>query len=335
MRSIRLRRLGAAGILAAALAGCSSGGSDNTGTLTLGLTDGPVEGAQDVIVAFKGIELKPSGGPPMDPIMMDAESCDNYDAATGTCSINLLDLVGTERREVFSGSLPAGNYEWVRLLVAAEQNVMDSYIDTLGGMQCSLWIPSGSQTGLKVAGNITVTANGESDYTLDFDVRKSITNPPGLKGSDPALQCADNYILAPAVRIVDSTEVGAIAGTVDEQVLAADASCALDTQGQYENVAAYVFADTPDFVADDLDGDDGDPVTTATVAWDDAKQAYAYEAGYLLAPATYHVALTCTADVDEASTDEYDPTSQDPQDFGFVAERTVDVEVGVTADGSF
>ena len=335
----RSGRIAAVAGLLAVMAGCSSGGGgsgDGTGTLTLGLTDGPVEGAQNVVVAFTGIELKPQGGPAMDPIVMDAESCDNFDAATGTCSIDLLDLVGTQRRQVFSGKLPAGHYEWVRLMVAAERNVMDSYINTLDGKQCSLWIPSGSETGLKVVSGITITANGVSDYTLDFDVRKSITNPPGTAGTDPTLQCADNYVMSPAVRIVDSTEVGAIAGTIDENVLAADDSCVLDTQlGTYQNVAAYVFEDTPGFVADDIDGDAGDPITTASVVWDDVQQAYAYEVGYLLAPATYHVAVTCTSDMDEATVDDYDPSSMDPQDFGFVTDRTVDVEVDATADGSF
>jgi hypothetical protein len=328
------RRIAVLAALWAIVAGCSSsGGGSSTGTLTLGLTDGPVPGADNVVVAFKGIELKPSGGPPMDPIMMNADSCDDFDTATGTCSIDLLDLAGTARREVFSGALPAGHYEWVRLLVAAERNVMDSYINTLNGMQCSLWMPSGSETGLKVVSGITVTANGVSDYTLDFVVSKSITNPPGIDGSDPALQCAENYILSPAVRIVDTTEVGAIAGTVDPQLFA-DAGCGQD-QGVYTNTAAYVFEDAQDFVADDVDGDDGDAITTASVVSDDGGVTYHYEAGYLLAPATYHVALTCTSDLDGASTDDYDPSSQAAQDFGFVAERTVDVEVDATADGSF
>lgn len=337
----RSAQIAAVAALVAVVAGCSSGGGSSTGTLTLGLTDGPVEGAQDVMIAFTGIQLKPSGGPAMDPITMDAQSCDNFDAATGTCQINLLDLVGTKRRVVFSGKLPAGHYDWVRLMVAAERNVMDSYIDTLGGQQCSLWIPSGADTGLKIVSGITVTANGVSDYTLDFDVRKSITNPPGL--SDPTLACADNYVLSPAIRIVDSTQVGAIAGTVDAQkVLATNPSCVQDNLGQYQNVAAYVFEDTPGFMADDIDGDDPnaddggvDPITTASVKWDDVQQTYAYEVGYLLAPATYHVALTCTADADYTTTNDYDPANPDANTFKFVTERAVDVAVDGTADGSF
>src|SRR5262249_15182845 len=161
-----------------------------------GLTDGPVDSALEVVVAFTGIELKPAGGSAMEVIPMDESACDDFDAATGTCSINLLDLVGTQRRVVFSESLPADDYEWIRLHVTAERDGMQSYIRNLDGTMCSLYVPSGSETGLKIVSGITVTANGVSDYTLDFDVRKSITNPPGL--SDPAAMCGANYLLKPA-----------------------------------------------------------------------------------------------------------------------------------------
>ena len=266
---------------------------------------------------------------------MDESACDDFDAATGTCSINLLDLVGTQRRVVFSENLPAGDYEWVRLHVNAERDGMQSYLRTLDGMMCSLYVPSGSESGLKIHNGITVTANGVSDYTLEFDVRKSITNPPGL--SDPVAMCGENYLLKPSIRIVDSTEVGAVAGSVDEAVLTADASCEVDdTSGRYTHVAVYVF-DDPDgtTVGDDIDGDAGDPLTSANVVWNDDEQAYTYEVGFLLAPATYHLALTCTADVDDPELDDYDAASQEEQAFSFVAERSVDVEVDETADGSF
>jgi hypothetical protein len=335
-----VRAIGVTAMMLLPLAGCSGGGDDSSelndgnGTLTLGLVDGPVEGAEQVVVAFAGIELKPDGGPPMDPIPMDASACDDFDSATGTCSIDLLDLVGTDRRVVFSASLPAGHYQWLRLLVNAERNIMDSYLVTLDGRMCSLYIPSGSETGLKIVSGLTVTTNGVSDYTLDFDVRKSITNPPGL--SDPDQQCADNYVLKPAIRIVDTTEVGAIAGTVDETVLAADESCTLDELGRYDNVAVYVYDDASGTaVADDLDGDDGDPLTSASVVWNDGEQAYTYEVGFLLAPSGYHLALTCTADLDDAAIDDYDPTEPDAGAFRFVAEQSIDVAVDAAADGSF
>jgi hypothetical protein len=336
-----VQTISALSIVLVALAGCGGGGdsdsgasSDGNGTLTLGLIDGPVEGAEQVVVAFTGIELKPDNGPPMDPIPMDESACDDFDSATGTCSINLLDLVGTDRRVVFSESLPSGHYQWVRLLVNAERNAMESYLVTLDGRMCSLYIPSGSETGLKIVSGITVTANGVSDYTLDFDVRKSVTNPPGL--SDPDAQCTDNYVLKPAIRIVDSTEVGAIAGSVDESVLGADESCTLDEFGRYPNVAVYVFDDEAGTaVTDDLDGDDGDPLTSASVVWNEDEEAYTYEVGFLLAPSTYLLGLTCTADIDDAAVDDYDPETPDAGEFRFIAEQSIAVEPAATADGSF
>lgn len=335
------RLLGVLACSALLAAGCggSSGGGDATGNLTLGLTDGPVESADAVVVQFTGIVVKPKDGPALDPFVLDENSCDTWDAATETCSIDLLDLVGTNRRVVFSEELPAGEYAWVRLLVNAERNVMDSYLTTTDGMDCPLYIPSGSERGLQIVSGITVTANGVSDYTLDFDVRKSITNPPGLAGSAMDM-CNENYVLKPAIRIVDTTEVGAIAGTVDDGAESPLAqNCTADeATGLYENVAVYVFEDpNEDVVPDDIDTSvdpEVGPVTTATVAWNDVDEIYEYEAGFLLA-GTYRVALTCSADADLPDSDEYDPASEDPQEFGFIAEQLVEVQVDQTADGSF
>ncbi|MEX2496228.1 MAG: DUF4382 domain-containing protein [Woeseia sp.] len=339
MRSITLGTIAAIPLLL--LAGCNSDGSDpaGEGTLTIGLTDGPVESAERVVIAFSGIELKQSGAAPLDPITLDEASCDDFDAATGTCSIDLLTLTGTNRKVVFNETIDAGQYEWVRLMVDAERNVMDSYIEFEDGTSCPLYIPSGSETGLKIVSGITVTANGMSDYTLDFDVRKSVTAPPGLQTGDTEA-CTQNYILKPAIRIVDTTEVGAIGGTVDEQLLA-DAECTVDdVSGLYQNTAVYIFENFDGAaVADDLDEDatHRDPVTTASVVFDGdpAVNAYVYEAGYLLAPEDYLAALTCSSDLDDAATDDLDPTSEPIGDFTFIAERTVVTEVDTIVDGSF
>jgi len=322
------------------LNGCGGGGDSATaGQLTLGLTDGPVENATRVVIAFTGIELKPAGGPALPPVEMNAESCDTYDGSTGTCSIDLLTLTGTDRRVLFSENLDAGDYQWVRLLVNAERNSMDSYIELDDGSMCSLWIPSGNETGLKIVSGITVTANGTSDYTLDFDARKSVTNPPGLATASSTDMCNENYVLKPAIRIVDSTEVGSIAGTVDESLLVADESCALDALGLYENVAVYVFENFDGMAeSDDVDDDatNPDPITTASVIWDDGLTvpAYVYEAGFLRAPNDYLVALTCTSDLDDNNLDDFPISESDPA-FSFVAEQTIPVEVGQAADGSF
>lgn len=355
MNLYALRSLAVIFCSALILVACGGGGStsNNTGQLRLGLTDGPVEHANSVVVAFTGVQLKAAGSSePMDPVTFDEHSCDTWNAATGTCSIDLLDLVGEQRRVVFSEDLPAGNYEWLRLMVDADRNELDSYIQIdAEGMMCPLWIPSGAQSGLKVIKNITVTANGMSDYTLDFDVRKSVTAPPGLNPATDSLEmCAQNYILKPVIRIVDNTEVGSIAGTVSSDTLAMNECATDEVSGEYVNVAAYVFdnadgnavADDIDGVDEDTDGEAGnlvarDPVTTATVSYDVNSDTYGYLAGFLLAPQDYLVALTCQADADMPDMNELDldPASEAVPTFGFIAEGTTTTVAGDTVDVSF
>ncbi len=334
----------AAGLLG--LAGCGgSGGGEATGNLTLGLTDGPVENASEVVVEFIGVVLKPKDGAPLDPIPLDCD--DDETTEEESCKIDLLTLTGDNRKVVVSEELPAGEYEWLRLIVNAERNVMDSYIVTDEGQMCSLYIPS--NRGLQLVSGVIVTANGVSDYTLDFDVRKSITNPPGLANpstdAEMAAACADNYVLKPAIRLVDSTTVGTIAGTVDEALLDqtdgdGNPVCDFDDAlGVWENVAVYAWEDPDGTVeADDLDGSD-DPVASATVALNDAGTAYEYEIGFLLAPETYRLALTCTTDEETSEDgvliDDFDPASQEDQAFGFLAEQRLELAIGARADGSF
>jgi len=346
-----LTSIAACGLLSLTACGGGSGNQAGTGNLTIGLTDGPVEDAYSVVVEFTGIEIKPADGPPQ-----IFNECDGDPATTNdVCTIDLLAYQGEERTIVFSDEVAAGDYDWIRLLVNADRNTIDSYITFEdGGVMCSLFIPSGAQTGLKVQSNFTVTANGVTDYTLDFDVRKSITNPPGLAAPDT--QCpTDDYLMKPVIRIVDTTETGTIRGVIDESLLQAEVVnesqemvpvCEQDeTTMEYVNAAVYVFWDEGMVPppADDVDiGENGqelggpDPVTTATVKYDNSLPGYVYEAGYLLAGETYRVALTCDADADEPDADDFDPQDPDASSevFRFLAERDdIVVNVNETANG--
>ena len=331
------------------LAGCGGGGGSGSGTvatgqLRLGVTDAPLEAAQRVVIAFTGFQLIPEGeGAPMEIFVFDESSCDDFDAATGTCSIDLLTLIGDTRKVVFNGEIPAGHYSQIRLLVQAERNVMDSFIELVDGTSCPIWIPSGAQTGLKIVNGITVTANGISDYTLDFDVRSSIAVPPGLSFHSTEA-CNQNYLLKPAIRVVDTTETGTLAGTVSETLLETSETDGQGCQrnaitGAYDNAVVYIFENFDGMaVADDIDLEDGNdnPITTASVVYDAENLVYGYEAGFLLSPEDYLVALTCTAGIDMPDTDEYDPTTPETTpDFSFIAEQLVTTISGNTADASF
>jgi hypothetical protein len=268
--------------IALALGACGGGESGGgTGALTLGITDAPIDHAGAVVVRFTGVEFKPRGG-----------SAFSRDFATPR-DIDLLDFQGTNRELLFDEEpLPAGEYEWMRLKVVAEPNVVDSYLTLSGGGQCELRVPSGAETGLKLVRGFTVGVGSTTDLTLDFDVRKSIVQPPGQ--SSEATDCGgQDYLLKPAVRVVDSLQVGAIAGSVDAALLGST-SCTTSTvtPGNVYLFGPYAGTEAAP-VPDDYDGNGADGADAITSARVDAVGQYSI--GFVPA-GKYVIAYTCDSD---------------------------------------
>jgi len=188
-------------------------------------------------------------------------------------------------------TLPAGGYSWIRLMVNAEADgVYDSYI-VINGAQYELRVPSGSQSGLKLNRPFDVPSNTDVELTIDFDLRKSVHNPQGA-----TYQGVPVYFLRPTLRIVATTDAGYISGSLDAAVFTG-LICSAPEVGY----VVYVFSGnggTPD----DLDGDAGDPVTTANLSLDGAGN-YTYTTA-LLAPGDYTLAATCEADNDDPEVDD-------------------------------
>ena len=95
----------------------------------------------------------------------------------------------------------AGEYEWMRLKVDADPNVAgDSYLQLeASGAACELRIPSGDQTGLKLIRGFTIGAGTTTDFTIDFDLRKSLVAPPGQ--TTIVDTCGNQaYLLKPVLR---------------------------------------------------------------------------------------------------------------------------------------
>jgi hypothetical protein len=259
-------------VFAALLSGCGGGGGDNpasdTGRLSLRITDAPVDDATAVVVRFTAIELKPEAG--------DAFTIDLAPAP----SLDLLALAGGNSRELLSErEVPAGRYQWVRLLIDAQQNTQGSYIDLEDGQRFPLFVPSGSESGLKLIRGFTVAAGSVSNFTIDFDLRKSVIAPPGQ---------SPNYILKPVLRIVDNLRVGSLQGTV---------AAALIPSGCTPQV--YVFAGAS-IVPDDLDtaaAPDVDPLVSVPVALDAASGEYRFRIGFLEA-GDYTATFTCDGALD-------------------------------------
>lgn len=256
-----------------AVTGCGGGGSStsssSTGSFSLSVTDAPVDDAENVVVEFTGVTLKPAEGDAITFTFDEPKSIDLLAQQNG----NSADLLNDEE-------LATGAYNWIRLAVNAEEDsVMDSYIQ-IDGSQYELDIPSGSSSGLKLNRGFTISASGNANFTIDFDLRKSIVLANG------------DYKLRPTLRIVDNNEIGTITGEVDSTLLTSQ--CA-DTNA-YAGVV-YVYEGlgvTPD----DLDGTDPEPLSSAAVSYDEEDGVYTYTAAFLEA-GEYTVTYTCNTDDSE------------------------------------
>jgi hypothetical protein len=255
------------------LTACGGGDGEETGRLSLAVTDAPVDEASSVVVQFSGVAFKRAGA--------DAETVQNLTPSPR--QLDLLQYQGGRAALLLDGvTLTAGEYEWIRLIVDNEPGVRDSYIELIGGEECELRVPSGAESGLKLMRGFTLPADGSVALTVDFDLRKSIHAPPGQSSGD----CAVGYLMRPTLRLVDDANVGAIAGSVDSELI---------TEECLPKV--YVFSGsgvTPDDL-EEAAGADADALVVASVAIENGSTAHAYHAAFL-PPGPYTVAFTCGDD---------------------------------------
>lgn len=289
-----------------ALAGCSGGGggSADTGRMSLSITDAPVDDASNVVVQFSGVAFKREGEA--------AEVVQNLSPSPR--QLDLLEYQQGRAALLLDGvTLPAGRYQWVRLIVDTQQNVRDSYIVLTTGEECELRVPSGAESGLKLNRGFTLSAEGSVALTIDFDLRKSIHAPPGQRGM--AEGCTQGYLMRPTLRIVDDANVGAISGTIDS---------ALVTEACLPKVYVYSGSDvTPDDLEEAGGASDVDPLVVTNVDVQHGATAYGYRAAFL-PPGSYTVAFTC---------DDDDPTADET--LTFQTPRTVAVQNNLISSASF
>lgn len=293
-------------LLMAGLAACG-GGDDapKNGRLSLSITDAPVDDATSVVVQFSGVAFKRVGAA--------AETVQNLTPSPR--QLDLLEYQEGRAALLLDGvTMPAGEYEWVRLIVDNEPNVRDSYIVLTTGEECELRVPSGAESGLKLNRGFSLPADGSAALTIDFDLRKSIHAPPGQQGSTPS--CTQAYLMRPTLRIVDDANVGAIAGTVDATLVPDDCL-----------PKVYVFSGSaivPDDIEDAAVENDVDPLVVASVPVINGSTSYAYRAAFL-PPGSYTVGFTCTDD---------DPSSDDVLTF-LAPQTTVTVQANLISTVDF
>jgi hypothetical protein len=293
MSTCRLLALATMAVLAACGGGSDSEPEAQYGKVTVGVTDAAVDGADKVVVEFTGLEIKAAND--ANPEVFDF-------AAPRQIDLLALEGGGSEillRDEV----LPAGNYEWIRLKVNAGRTASDSYVDLEDGSRHALFIPSGNQSGLKLIRGFTVGAGSTTNFTIDFDLRRSVIRPPGQSG---------DFVLKPVLRLVNNLEVGTLAGVVAPSLIAPTCT-----------PAVYAF-NGADMMADDVGGTT-EPFITARVLQSATTGAYEYRIGFMPV-GTYTLALTCAANLD-------DPEANDT--IAFLKSRNATVIVAQTTSADF
>jgi len=286
---LKIGALGALGMLA----GCSGGGGGDdggTGTISLAIMDAPVHDATAVVVTFTGVSLKPQGdGPAIDINFQQPKQLDLLTLTADNAATLLEDY-----------PVPAGHYNWLELHVDAKHDgdAFDSYAKTLSGGQeeIELEVPSGR---LRLVSGLTITANQETSFLIDWNLHKGLNHPVGQPG----------FFLRPALRIIDMTQFGTLAGTVNSALITAGCGVADLAIGN----SVYIYDASPivnpldPFDPFDFDAADPEPIATTAVTQSPAGP-YVYET--LLSPGSYWVAFTCQAENDLPNT---------PEDIAFVA----------------
>jgi hypothetical protein len=279
----------------------SGGGGFSPNSLTLRLTDAKVNSLEEVWVTFTDVTFQPADGRDRFTHTFDEPITVELTQLAGGGEVMLLEEYPLE----------PGDYEWMRLSVlSGEEHVDETYVvEDLeeGGNVFPLKCPSCSkeQSGLKLKWpkDTTWETEGWVDFTVDFDVRQSITLAKPNAGLDK------KYILKPVLQIL-STELAStfIHGKVID--------AGMTDPTLREDCVVYVFEGssetvTPDdYCSLDFEGAVCDPVrgdtalTTADVDLDDAGD-YTYRTMYLY-PGEYTLALTC--DTDDFSNVEENPT---------------------------
>ncbi|MEP1213524.1 MAG: DUF4382 domain-containing protein [Marinobacter sp.] len=287
--------VGFTGALAACGGGGSSSGAGETGSVSVGLTDAPVDSAQEVNIEVTALVLQPSDG---ERSRFELEFPE---------PINLLDLQGGAFETLISDEeVPAGAYNWMRLELGDNNTVV---IDNDSGSgEYPLTTPSAR--GVQTSG-FTVPAGGEVSLTIDFDVRKSLVNPVGQEG----------YRLKPVLRLVDNSEVGSIEGTIAGELITQECGDALNPEFA-GNVYVHEGADA---VPDDI-GSDNEPLVVVPV---DENGTYTYTAAFIPA-GEYTVSYTCEDDLIE--NDQGEPSNDD---IDFNGAQNVTVVAGETSTADF
>ena len=173
-----------------------------TGSVSFEITDAPIDDAniQGVFVTLVTVKV-------------DGQEIDNF---SGKQTIDLMAYQKGQVKALGSGSMNAGNYNDVRLVLDYETSATGtspgSYVLTKDGVKHPLKATVGAANEVKIStGTLNVTENGNATAVIDFDLRKALTY--STTPATSAYQFVTDAELSAATRLAMKTKTGAITGT--------------------------------------------------------------------------------------------------------------------------
>jgi len=286
------------------------------GTMSINITDAPLDEASHLFVRITGLELKPKNGKSLEFIFCNRhlikidEECLNQT----TLELDLMTLTGKVSQALSDKrAIPAQQYNWIRLKLD-EENPGYIQLAQIGDplYKHPLTIPSGAQTGLKINTQLTIQEGHDLRLTIDFDLRKSVH------------KAGDDYILRPTLRLVDNSHIGHLSGTVSTFLIQDPADCSPAVYlSEYTPPANPVFA--PLDVADDIHPGNHELITTTYPVYNEESGIYEYEIGFI-PEGNYVAAFTCDAIDDHLESDD---------DINFFPQLQVQIEAGEETSRNF
>jgi hypothetical protein len=261
--------------LAVALAGCGSGSDKpDTGTLSVGITDAPVDDITELWISFVGITAKPQNGEQISWTFNDVPR-----------DINLLALQdGLSDSLLSNETVPAGPYNWIRIDINPEIGSSYAILETNGqSIDVEVDVPSDR---LRFVSGFTITQGQNYRLMIDWDIHRSMSIPVGQQIED--VQVAH---LRPAWRVTDLAAFATISGSIATGLVEDDRgeesdqkNCAEATAPEGDKVYLYDLMDHETGVFDDIfvsETSEEGPIATAPVYWNADTSRYEYQIHYV------------------------------------------------------
>lgn len=219
----------------------------------------------DLVIDLAGIEFQPSDGESFVVPLDDAQ-------------INLIKINPEIIKTLFDFLLPAGHYDWIRLIPNAESGTIDSYVQQADGSQWSIFIDPSSLGSLIFSQPFTINDSGElQGFTLNFDLQDALQPPDGD---------SPDYLFTPETTLIINDEAGKLTGVVDSVLVTSD-SCAI-----------YLYEGGDATVGER--GSSSPPSRRVEILYDEETDNYYYLLELMIA-GDYTLAYTCQANIDTTS----------------------------------